>query len=178
MIRNKKQYFIYYLNNNILILDVFEYLESLAADTVDYFTEWHLIQNNKIKFKKNIILNFIENKIDSDIQSFIQIANKIDCSILCFYKPNSNIKDWELFYEDPKRFINLCKRTLKKKLPNFIENKNEDVRLFENVKGTFLDVPCLIPSGEDEFFLQKFFKKLNKTYLTIQPIDDKIECRL
>ena len=160
MKRNKKQYLIYYLKENVLILDVFEYLESLASDIVDYLFEWHLIKENKVKFQKKLIYSFLIQKIEDDILIFNQIAKDIDCSILCFYKINNSFKEWEGFYEDPRKVISVCKSILKNKLPNFFENKNEDIRLFENIKGTFKSVPCLIPTGEDEHFLQNFLKKL------------------
>lgn len=163
MTRSYKQYFIYHLQENILILDTFEYLQSLAANTVDYLFEWHLIdKNDKAKFKTSIIKELLESKIKNDIFTFLEISKKYDCIVLSFYREQNILKEWENYFEDPKKFINVCKRTLKKSLPNFFEDKNEDFRLFQKVKGHFNDIPCLIPSGEDQEFLQKKLKKLRK----------------
>ena len=63
------------------------------------------------------------------------------------------------FYENPKTFIKLCKKACKENFLNFIEDKNEDLKLFQNIKGNYNGVPCLMPSGEDEFFMQKILKK-------------------
>jgi hypothetical protein len=161
MTRNKNQYLIYYLKENILILDVFEYLEALAANTVDHLYDWNLInQNNKVKFKTSIIKEYLENKTKTDVDYFLGCSKKINCLLVCFYRENQNLKDWEEFFEDPKKFIKSCKRICKKHLPNFFEDKNEDVRLFQRIKGSFQDIPCLLPNGEDEEFLQKKLKKL------------------
>jgi hypothetical protein len=73
--RNKKQYLVYYLKDNILILDVFEYLESLASDIVDYLFEWHLVKENKVKFQKKLVFSFLNQKIEDDILVFQKIAN-------------------------------------------------------------------------------------------------------
>jgi hypothetical protein len=163
MTRSCKQYFIYHLQENILILDTFEYLQSLAASTVDYLFEWHLVdKNDKAKFKTNIIKQLLESKIKNDVNIFLESSKKYNCLILSFYREQSVFKNWEDYFEDPKKFINVCKRSLKKNLPNFFEDKNKDVRLFQRVKGQFNDIPCLIPSGEDEEFLQKKLKKLRK----------------
>ena len=162
MNRNKNQYLIYYLKENILILDVFEYLESLAANTVDHLYEWNLFDgDNKVKFKTSIIKEYLQNKIKADVDCFLQCSKKINCSLICFYRENENLKVWEQFFEDPKKFIKSCKRICKKDLPNFFEDKNEDIRLFQRIKGSFQDIPCLLPNGEDEEFLQKKLKKLN-----------------
>lgn len=165
MTRNKNQFFIYYLKENVLILDVFEYLEHLAATTVDYLYDWGLFEtNNKVKFKSSIIKEYLQGKIERDVLYFNNISKKINCSIICFYRENQQLKVWDQFFEDPKKFINSCKRICKKSLPNFFEDSNEDVRLFQRVKGSFENIPCLIPNGEDEEFLQKKLKKIRKPY--------------
>jgi len=160
VIRNKNQYIVYYLKENILILDVFGYLECLAAETVDYLAEWHLLNDNKVKFKKTIIVDFLNKKIQDFCKDFIDMSKKIDCLMFCFYKENENLKQWQLYYEDPVKFIKCCKLICKKNLPNFFENKNEDFKYFQTIKGTFQDIPCLLPTGEDELFLQKIRKKI------------------
>ena len=70
-----------------------------------------------------------------------------------------NLTEWSLYFNDCDKFITLCKKICKKNLPNFIENKTNTIS-FQNKKGTFFDIPCLIPSGEDEEFLQKLLKKI------------------
>lgn len=165
MTRSKNQYFVYYVHENILILDVFEYLQNLAANTVDYLFEWHLFdKNNKVKFKINIVKELLQSKIKKDVNDFLIVSKKHNCSILCFYREQNVLKEWEDFFEDPKKFITFCKRMLKKCLPNFFEDKNEDVRLFQKIKGSFENIPCLIPCGEDEEFLHKKLKKLQIPY--------------
>jgi len=161
MDRTKNQYLIYYLKENILILDVFEYLEFLGANTVDYLYEWCLTdQNNNVKFKSSIIKDYLQNKIKQDVDYFLECSKKINCNLFCFYRENENLKLWDQFFEDPKKFIKSCKRICKKKLPNFFEDKNENFRLFQKIKGSFQNIPCLLPSGEDEEFLQKKLKKI------------------
>ena len=57
--RPSKQYFCYYLKDNVLIFDVFDYIEELAADYVDYAHEWGFIKQDKVSSKKLRIKEFI-----------------------------------------------------------------------------------------------------------------------
>ena len=154
-----KIYFSYYIKENIIIFDVFEYIEQLGADTIDFMYEWNLFKDNKVIFKTQTIKEFLENKIKNDIQKIINYSNKINCSVLCFFTMKNNLTEWSMYFDDCYKFITLCKKICKKKLPNFIENKNVLIS-FQNKKGTFCDIPCLIPSGEDEELLQSLIKKV------------------
>jgi hypothetical protein len=157
-----KVYFSYYIKENVIIFDIFEYIEQLGADTIDFMYEWNLFKENKVIFKKQTIKNFLEIKIKNDIQKVLTYSTKINCSILCFFTMKQKLTEWSLYFDDCYKFINLCKKICKKNLPNFIENKNVTIS-FENKKGTFFDIPCLIPSGEDEEFLLSIVKKIKKT---------------
>jgi hypothetical protein len=154
-----KVYFSYYIKENVIIFDIFEYIEQLGADTIDFMYEWNLFKDNKVIFKPQIIKEFLENKIKNDIQKVVTYSNKINCSILCFFTMKENLTEWSLYFNDCDKFLTLCKKICKKNLPNFIENKTNTIS-FQNKKGTFFDIPCLIPSGEDEEFLQKLLKKI------------------
>ena len=48
--------------------------------------------------------------------------------------------------------------------------------MFQTIKGTFNEIPCIIPTGEDEEFLTKVKKRL-KTPLDNKFSVDKIGCR-
>ena len=119
-----KVYFSYYIKENVIIFDVFEYIEQLGADTIDFMYEWNLFKENKVIFKSQTIKNFIENKIKNDIQKVITYSNKINCSILCFFTMKDSLTEWSTYFDDCYKFITLCKKICKKKLPNFIESKN------------------------------------------------------
>jgi hypothetical protein len=154
-----KVYFSYYIKENIIIFDIFEYIEQLGADTIDFMYEWNLFNQDKVVFKQKIIKNFLENKIKNDIKKVLTYSNKINCSVLCFFSKKQNLTEWSMYFDNPFKFLDLCKKVCKKNLPNFIENKNI-LNTFQTKKGTFFDIPCLIPSGEDEEFLQGLIKKL------------------
>ena len=154
-----KVYFSYYIKENVIIFDIFEYIEQLGDDTIDYMYEWGLFKDDKVVFKSKMISLFLEAKIKNDIKKVINYSNRINCSILCFFSMKDNLTEWSLYFDDHHRFINLSKKLCKKLLPNFIENKTSLIS-FQNKKGLFCDIPCLIPSGEDEELLQKLLKKL------------------
>lgn len=154
-----KVYFSYYIKENIIIFDIFEYIEQLGADTIDFMYDWNFFKDDKVIFKSKVIKCFLENKIKNDIQKVLMYSKKINCSILCFFSNKTNLSEWSNYFDDSYKFIFLCKKICKKNLPNFIENKNNLIN-FQNKKGTFFDVPCLIPSGEDEEFLSSLIKKI------------------
>lgn len=156
---NDRVYFSFYLKENIILFDIFEYIQQLGADVVDYMYDWNLFNDGKIVFKKRIIKDFLILKIKSDIQKVINQSKKINCKILCFYNEKTNLTDWSDYFNDLNEFIFMCKKLCKKHLPNFIENKDNNLS-FNNKKGVFFDIPCLIPSGEDEEILHLLIKRL------------------
>jgi hypothetical protein len=157
--RLSKQYFFYYLKDNILIFDVFDYIEELAADYVDYAFEWNLVKDNKVSAKNIRIREYIQLWL-TDAQIIINDkSNKSNCKVLCFYREKTDLNVWSSYFEEPSRFIKIAKKQLKQKLPNFIEYQNQ-IPMFQTIKGTFNDIPCVIPTGEDEEFLTKMKKKL------------------
>ena len=158
MKRKHKEYFVYYIKDNILIFDVFDYIEELAADYVDYAFEWNLVKNNIIIDKNIRIKEYIQLYITDALIKINDKLNKHNCKIVCFFNYKNELNLWSSFFDDPNRFINISKRVLKKRLPNFIET--EEKNLFSTIKGLFDGIPCLIPSGEDESFLQSNLKKL------------------
>ena len=156
---NNRVYFSFYLKENIIIFDVFEYIQQLGADTVDYLYNWSLFKDDKIIFKSKIIKEFLELKIKNDIQIVINYSKKINCNILCYFNENGDVCDWSTYFADYNRFICLCKKICKKQLPNFIEKKVNCLK-FKHKKGNFFEIPCLIPSGEEEEILHLLIKKL------------------
>lgn len=154
-----KVYFSYYIKENVIIFDIFEYIEQLGADTVDYMYEWGLLKNNKVIFKTKVIIDFLEQKIKNDINVILSYSNQINCSILCFLSVKQKVTDWSLYFDDYHKFIKISKKICKKMLPNFIE-VDSNMFSFQNKKGVFCNIPCLIPSGEDEELLQKILKKI------------------
>jgi hypothetical protein len=165
--RTSKDYFLYCVKDSILLFDVFNYIEELAADYVDYCFEWGLVKDGKI-YEKNIrIKEYIQLSIIDAIIEMGNKANKLNCNILCFYHEKFNLNVWSTFFDDPNKFISIGKRILKRKLPNFSEiNSNNSI--FSYVKGKFDGIPCVILSGEEEEFLTKMKKKLKR------PLDKKI----
>jgi hypothetical protein len=157
--RSSKQYFCYYLKDNVLIFDVFDYIEELAADYVDYAFEWNLVKDNKVSAKNIRIREYIDLWVTDALIQINTKSSKLNCKILCFYREKSNLNVWSTFFDEPNRFISIAKRVLKKKLPNFIEIQSNCL-LFQTIKGTMSDIPCIIPSGEDEEFLTKVKKRL------------------
>ena len=158
MKRKHKQYFLYYLKDNVLIFDVFDYIEELAADYVDYCFEWNLIKDNKVSEKNIRIKEYVQLYVSNALIIINDKLSKCNCRGLCYFGKKQEFNEWSKFFDDPNRFISIAKRVLKCKLPNFIEIDNEN--LFKTIKGTFQDTPCLIPTGEDEDFLLKSLKKL------------------
>ena len=157
MKRKHKQYFLYYLKDNVLIFDVFDYIEELAADYVDYCFEWNLIKDNKVIAKNIRIKEYIQLWISNAVISINDKLSKCNCKVLSYYKEKQNLNIWNEYFVDPNQFIKIAKKVLKTRLNNFIET--EEV-LFTNVKGNFNGTPCLLPTVEDEDFLLKSLKKL------------------
>jgi hypothetical protein len=158
--RSHKEYFFYYLKDNILIFDIFDYIEELGSDTVDFFCDWNLLNSdNKIIYKNKIIKEFLTKKITKDVENINRFVLKHYCSTFCYFKQKNDLNLWSNYFEDPIKFIKQCKRLCKNIFPNFIEDKNENNFYFQKIKGQFNGIPCLLPSGEDEIFIQKNIKK-------------------
>jgi hypothetical protein len=152
-------YFSFYIKENIIIFDIYEYIQHLGAEVVDYLYDWSLFKDGRVIFKTKIIKTFLEDKIKNDIQNVLKTSKKINCDVLCFYNPNSFFYNWTDYFEDSTKFLNITKKICKKNLPNFIENN--DLKLnFKKKKGNFFDIPCLIPSGEEEEILHLLIKKM------------------
>lgn len=158
MKRKHKQYFLYYLKENILIFDVFDYIEELAADYVDYCFEWNITKDGKVSEKNIRIKEYIQLYVSEALINISDKLSKCNCRGLCYFNLKNELNEWSKFFEDPNKFINISKNIIKKRLPNFIET--DEKTLFKDIKGTFQDTPCLLPTGEDEDFLLKSLKKL------------------
>ena len=158
MKRKHKQYFIYYIKDNVLIFDVFDYIEELAADYVDYCYDWNLLKDNIVVSKPIRIKEYINLYITDAILKINSISEKHNCKMFCYFYKKDILNIWKDYFEDPNKFIHISKKCLSKRLPNFIETVENN--LFECVNGTFNSIPTLIPSGEDEGFILKYLKKL------------------
>lgn len=158
MKRKHKQYFFYYIKENILIFDVFDYIEELGADYVDYCHEWGLVKDDFVLIKPSFIKHFMGYETNKDFFPIILDKSK-QFKVLCFYKEKNQLNEWSKFYKEPNKFINIIRRKLKKDLDNFFEIK-ENTSLFQNIKGVYQGIPCILPSGEDEDFLLNINKKL------------------
>jgi hypothetical protein len=165
--RYSKDYFFYHLKDNILIFDVFDYIEELAANYVDYAGEWGLVKEGKVNSKNIRFKEYVNLWVSDALIIINDKLNKSNCKILCFYREKLNLNVWNEYFNDPNRFIKVAKKVLKSKLPNFVEIQSEKP-LFQCIKGTFDDYPCIIPTGEDEEFLISIKKKLKN------PIDKYI----
>jgi hypothetical protein len=157
--QNFKNYFLYYLKENLLIFDVSKYINDLALHVVDFVHEWELMDNNLVNCSQKLIKELIETKIKKDIDCLLSIANDNNCKILSFLFLNDEKIDWILYFSDYKKFIKICKSKCKKILPNFKEIKTNK-KYFLKSKGLFNKIPCLIPSGDDEEFLTINIDKL------------------
>ena len=157
MKRKHKEYFVYYLKDNILIFDVFDYIEELAADYVDYAFEWNLTKDNIVIAKNIRIKEYIQLYVSDALISINDKLSKCNCKIFCYYNEKQKLNVWSEFFLNPNQFIKLAKKILKSRLNNFIET---DEVHFTNVKGTFNNTSCLLPTGEDEEFILKNIKKL------------------
>lgn len=156
--RNNKQYFFYCVKEGIFVFDVFDYIEEILADTVDYCVDWGLIKENKISCKKKILKEYIEGCIVIAVNEIKRKISKNKTSVLCFYQEKESLNVWSSYFEDPKQIVKTTKQILKKSLPNFIEAKSNE-RLFKDINGTFQGIPCVLPTGEDEEFITKNKKK-------------------
>ena len=163
MKRKNNEYYIFYIKENVLIFDTFKYIEELAAETVDFMFEWNVVNDNKIIFNKKMIKTYLKEKIQKDLNEMKKFSSKINCDTFSFFQQKNFFNELGSFFQNPLEFIVFCKKICKKELPNFIENK-QDINLFQEVNGFVFDIPCLIPSGEDEEFLQKYLKNIQKTY--------------
>jgi hypothetical protein len=151
--RSNKQYFIYYLKENILLFDVFDYIEELAADYVDYCHEWNVVKDNFVKDNPKIVKFFLNDNLNLLQEKILKYKKEINCDVLFFYKEKPNFNLWCSFFKEPSIFIKKSKKILKSKISNFIEINDSNLNLFERVKGTYEGIPCLLPSGEDEDFI-------------------------
>lgn len=158
MKRTNKQYFVYYLKDNILLFDVFDYIEELAADYVDHCYEWNLVSNDLVSDKPKFIKFFIEQNIKIAEERISNMKKSLNCRVMFFYKEKSKYNVWSDFFKSPINFVKKSKKILKSKFSNFIENSDENLYLFERIKGTYENVPLLLPSGEDEDFILKNMK--------------------
>jgi hypothetical protein len=156
---NDKIYFSIFLKENVIIFDVYEYIGKIASDLVDYMNDWGLVKNNKVVFKKRIIEDFIKKQINFDINFINQKLQKNKFKILFIFCLKDFYEKWNDYFEDKNKFINLCKKNLKKKNKQIFDIKQFEFNL-NNKKGLFFDIPCFIPSGEEEEFLLKCIKKL------------------
>jgi hypothetical protein len=160
MKRKHKQYFVYYVKESVLIFDVFDYIEELAADYVDYCYEWNVVRDDIVSERKNLINVFLETNFTCFSLVHLNKNEKLgDYKTFFYYKEKKNLNEWTRFFKNPEKFIKIAKSFFKKKLNNFIEIKN-DIELFQNIKGQYEDIPCLLPTGEDESFLLKTIKRL------------------
>ena len=159
--RTNKQYFFYCVKDDILIFDVFDYLEELAADTVDYFFDWNLVKDNKVSLKNTIFKEFVNQRVSFDIKMINTKAQKLNCSVLCYVKDKKEYNQWSSFFEDSEKVVKMLKRILKKNLPSFFLIE-DGLDLFKTINGTFKNIPTVSLSGEDEEFLNKNLKKLKK----------------
>lgn len=159
--RTSKDYFIYYIKENILLFDIFDYIEELGGDCVDFFFEWNLVKDDKILSKNKILKEFIEKQVQNAELIIDDKSKKLNCKVLCYFKEKKDLNVWSSFFEEPLKFIKIAKRSIKKNFPSFLTIDSED-EVFSLVKGTFDGIPCIIPSGEDEEILLKLQRKLKK----------------
>jgi hypothetical protein len=164
MTRKHKQYFIFYLKENILIFDVFDYIEELAADYVDFCHDWNIVKNNLVSDKKTIIKGFLETNFVTLGSNLFKMKEDLHCIPFFFYNEKDNFNEWSMFFKDPNDFIKTAKRFLKSRLFNFFEI-NEKNTPFKTIKGTYQKIPCLLPTGEDETILTENLKYLKKIKL-------------
>jgi len=156
--RKHKQYFVFYLKENVLIFDVFDYIEEMAADYVDYCFEWSLVKNKMVCDRTNIIDEYIHLYVIDTVIKMTNVIGDNNSKLLCYYQRKEKLNEWNKFFKNPDKFLKCAKRIFKRKMLNYFEIR-DNVLLFQNVKGTFDGIPFLIPSGEDEFFLLKNLKK-------------------
>jgi hypothetical protein len=157
-----KNYFLYYLKENLLIFDVSRYIDDMALHVIDFVYDWDLLKDDLVNCSQKLIKELIEIKIKTDIDNLLQISLDNNCSILSFLFLKKEIKEWEKYFSDHIKFIKICKTTCKKHLPNFKEIKSNKKYFIKN-KGIFHGIPCLIPSGDDEEFLTINIDKLKMT---------------
>jgi len=157
--RSDKQYFSYYIKENILIFDVFDYIEELAADAVDYFIEWNLIKDDYVSLKCTILKNFVHQRLEFDTKTLNNKAKKLNCKVLCFFKKKNQYNQWSVYFKEPEKVVKTIRLALKKSLPNFIEIE-DTTTLFQSISGSYNNLPVILPTGEDEDFLHKKLKKL------------------
>lgn len=163
--RKSKSYFFYYLKEDILLFDVFDYIEEIAADCVDYLHEWNLVKDGFVVCNKKILKVFIEDRIKKDVLIISSKLKGKNCKMMSFFHKKDSLNVWSNFFKEPLSFVKMTKRIMKKNLPNFVEVLS-DKRLFQHIKGSFEDIPCIIPTGDDEEFLIKIQKKIKQPPLT------------
>ena len=161
MTRKHKQYFVFYLKENILIFDVFDYIEELAADYVDFCHDWNIVKNNLVSNKKPIIKGFLETNFVNLGSDLFKMKEQLRYTPFFFYNQKDNLNEWSRFFSNPNDFIKTAKRFLKSRLYNFVELKEKNTP-FKSIKGIYEKLPCLLPSGEDETILTENLKYLKK----------------
>lgn len=159
--RTSKDYFIYHVKENILLFDVFDFIEELGGDCVDFLFEWNLVKDDKILSKDKILKEFVEKQVQNAQIIINDKSKKLNCRVLCYFKEKKDLNVWSSFFEEPLKFIKIAKRSIKRNFPSFFNIETEN-SVFLIIKGTFDGVPCVIPSGEDEEILSKLQRKLKK----------------
>ncbi len=154
-----KIYFSLFLKENVIIFDLYEYFGKIASDLIDYMDGWGLIKNNKVVFKTKIIENYIKNQIDVDINSLKQKIQKKQFKILFLYSLKTKYEVWNDYFDNKFKFLKICKRIFKKNHKQIFDIDNFTFNL-DNKKGLFFDIPCFIPSGEEEEIILHFIKKI------------------
>jgi len=95
--RKTKDYFFFCLKENVIIFDVFDYIEEIAADCVDFSYEWNLVNDKVVSCKKKLLKSFIENKINSDLMHINETVKKTNSKILCFFHKQKGLNEWSLY---------------------------------------------------------------------------------
>jgi hypothetical protein len=154
-----KKYFLYYLKENVLIFDVSCYIDEMAIHVIDFVYDWKLIKNDVVNCSQKLIKELIHTKITLELNCFLETAKDNNCKIICVLIKDNKEKNWWKYFDEYQKFIKICKRNCKAMLPNF-KQIDTDKKFFVKTKGTFLDFPCLIPSGDDQEFIESVLDKL------------------
>ena len=102
-----KNYFLYYLKENLLIFDVSRYIDDMALHVIDFVYDWGLLKADLVNCSQKLIKELIEIKIKTDIDNLLQISSDNNCSILSFLFLKNEIKEWEKYFSDHIKFIKI-----------------------------------------------------------------------
>ncbi len=152
-------YFSFYLKEDLLLFNASGYLNELSLKVADVLYDWGLY-DDYVYCNHQLLNTLIIDLISKDSNKILYFAKKNNFKVLTYLSVNSNEFQWKEYFKDSLFFYKTCKKHFKKLFPNYFECTNN--QLFKACRGKFLNIKCIVPSGEDQEFLAQILDKIKK----------------